>query len=130
MRLVSYFMSLLLTAAAALAADAPAQCKDSPAIVAPCFVVHGRLSVYQGSLNHRIWPVGSHRLLAVVDGADVYDDEKPPLPEFLESPIEKFGSETRLFADYRVCPLTRPRPGHMQHVCIVGASHIFVIKPH
>jgi len=128
MRIVASALISLLTATVAAAADKPAACRNSHAIVAPCFTVRGRLSIYEGGWNLRIWPLGSRRLLAVVDGADVYDDQKIVLPKAIEVPLEKFSIGVRIFADYRVCPLTRSEPEHMQHVCVVGASHVVVVK--
>ncbi|MDE2182779.1 MAG: hypothetical protein KGJ78_07135 [Alphaproteobacteria bacterium] len=119
-------LGLLLIFADAASADGLAACRTSPRLAGPCFVVHGRLSIANGYWNHRIWPVGTRRMLAVVDSQDKYDENTVPLPESIRKMLEEPGSE--VFADYQVCPLTRSRPGHMQHVCMVSASHVFVRK--
>jgi hypothetical protein len=129
MRYIAFAICFALAANTALAGPKPAVCQGSPSLVAPCFTVHGRLSIYEGGWNLRIWPVGSHRLLAVVDGADVYDDQTIVLPRSIEAPLEKFSLGVRIFADYRVCPLTKAKPGAMQHVCVIRASHMHVVKP-
>ena len=122
----SVIIFLLLTTGTASAANV-SQCKTSPKLVGPCFVVHGRLSVANGYWNHRIWPVGTQRMLAVVDSQDRYDENTVPLPSRIRKALET--PETQVFADYEVCPLTRDRPGEMRHVCLAGASRISIRNP-
>ncbi len=119
----NFHIFLCLFLAAGTAASAGDQCKMSPKLTGPCFTVHGRLSIANGTLNYRIWPVGTHRMLAVVDGSDVFDEQAgPPLPADARGMLNGF--ETDVFGDYEVCPLTRSIPGHMQHVCVVTASKL------
>ena len=66
-------------------------------------------------------------MLAVVDAAGYYDENTVALPANVQKALN--GPETDVFADYEVCPLTRSKPGHMQHVCVAEASHIVVVKP-
>ncbi len=66
-------------------------------------------------------------MLAAVDATGEFDDARePPLPSNVQKVLTGFG--VNIFADYEVCPLTRSMPGHMQHVCVVSASHVFVQK--
>jgi len=64
-------------------------------------------------------------MLAAVDAAGHFDDETgPPLPTNVHQALNGFGTD--IFADYKVCPLTRSKLGHMQFVCVVSASNIVV----
>ena len=120
-----YFSALLLMCAnAADAAPSSAlACKNSPHRVGACFAVHGRLAVYNGSNVFRIWPIGTHRLIAIVNTDD--RTVEPVLPPEIESPLER-GTATgvALFGDYEVCPVTRQKPGVMQDVCLVRATNL------
>jgi hypothetical protein len=129
MRAAILLFGLLIVATPASARAESATCKNSPRLVAPCFTVHGRLFVANGGWNIRIWRVGTHRILAVVDSNDNYDDSKPPLPNYILKRVQLYSFATSIFADYRLCPLTSSKPEHMQRVCMVGASHIFTQKP-
>ena len=119
---------------AAPAADAEhARCRLSPHIIAPCFTVHGLLSVWNGTPSLRISRMGNRRVLGVVGGdrdarAGDRDGDSPPiLPPSLESAIRPTtaGQFTSVYGDFRVCPLTWERPGHMRFVCIDRAAHVF-----
>src|SRR5262245_26504221 len=82
-------------------------CSENPEIVGSCFDVHGRLSFWNGTPSARIWRVGTSRMLGI------HRDE---LPVELASRISSF--DTEAWGDFRVCPFTKERPGHMQMVCI------------
>jgi hypothetical protein len=130
MRTFGTVLCFLLLTGAATAADNVAQCETSHKLAGPCFVVHGRLSVYNGSGNYRIWPVGSHRLLGVVNASGTYSEgDGTVLPENVRAALDKNGAWSKVFADYRVCPLTRSQPDHMQHVCVVRATKIVIRDP-
>ena len=111
----------ILVVAAALTAST-AQARQA----GPCFTIHGRLSIYNGSLVHRIWPTHSHRLLAVVNRSGDYDESKPPIPPSLQQVFDR-DPEARIFAVFRLCPATRGRAGVMQHVYFAGARHIAIV---
>jgi hypothetical protein len=128
MRCAAFLFGVLVTAVPAFASGERVPCKNSPHIVGECFTLHGRLTVYNGSLNYRLWPVGSHRLLALVDGADNYDDENPPVPKYLKTPLEDPSFDRDEFADFYVCPITHYQRGVMQHVCLLGASHVSTVS--
>lgn len=114
---------LLMCADANAAPPSSLACKNSPHLVGPCFTVHGRLAVYNGSNVFRIWPIGTHRLIAIVN----VDDRtvEPVLPPEIEGPLER-GTATgvALFGDYEVCPVTRQKPGTMQDVCLIRGTNL------
>ncbi|MGA7713702.1 MAG: hypothetical protein WCA81_17540 [Rhizomicrobium sp.] len=72
--------------------------------------------------------MGTHRMLAVVAATGYYDENTIAVPANVQKALN--GLDTDIFANYAVCPLTRSKPGHMQHVCIVSASHLVIVKPH
>jgi hypothetical protein len=88
-------------------------CVRNPKLVAKCFDVHGRLSFYNGAPSARIWKIGTKRLLGVHDSV---------LPGQLG--LRMTSSNMQAFGDFRVCPLTREKPGVMQIVCIASARHV------
>src|SRR5437867_6152354 len=85
-------------------------CHSSPDLAGKCFVVHGRLRAFNGNPTFRIWPAGTKRLLGVT-GA--HPGEEPIMPRDLGVSFDR-----DLYADFQVCPFTRPKPGVMQRVCI------------
>lgn len=92
-------------------------CKSDPDVVAECFVVHGRYSFWNGNPSFRIWHVGTHRILGVVD------DESPIVAPDLwkATSVDKV-----VWGDFEVCPFTKRRPDEMQRVCVESATHLFV----
>jgi len=90
-----------------------------------CFSVHGRLGHYFGNHEWRIWPVGTHRLLAVEpDPDDIRYSVVEPLPSLV-----KDESIFSIFGDFQVCPLDPDEPGRMRRVCVnrtgyLGGSNI------
>ncbi len=100
-----------------LISEASQACKTDPDIIDACFMVHGRLSAWNGTPTMRIWRVGTKRILGVRDD---------PLPKNLESEMN-WGVEA--WGDFEVCPFTKERPGVMQTVCIESAEHVFFKKP-
>jgi len=95
------------------AKDAP-RCEGNPAVIGDCFLVHGRLSVWNGNPSFRIWPVGTKRMLGVRNEFD--------LPSELDRYLGHF--DDVVYADFKVCPLTAPKQGVMQIVCVQSATHI------
>jgi hypothetical protein len=89
-------------------------------IVGACFPIHGRLSCYNGSPCFRIWKIGTHRVFGVEDD----DSENPKFPENLARVHPSFG--TVIDGDFRLCPLTKSRPGWMQMVTIRSANNLVV----
>jgi hypothetical protein len=58
---------LLIGATSALAAEV-SPCDTSKQVVGACLTVHGRLKPGNGTPGFGIWPVGTMRMLVVLDG--------------------------------------------------------------
>jgi hypothetical protein len=99
-------------------------CRSRAEVIGKCFNVHGRLSVYNGTPSIRLWPLGTKRLLGVIDPADV---SNAPGPTILPADINgKLDWNKDVFGDFIVCPLTRPQTGRMQTVCIASGKNLIV----
>jgi len=86
------------------------------------FTVHGRLSVYNGSANLRIWVVGSKRLLYV-------GGESPALEKVNKILGDGDGWFTRdIFGDFTVEPLAPDIKGHMRPVRILGVKNVVIAR--
>jgi hypothetical protein len=111
----------LLIVSSAIAADNA--CESDKRVVAECVDVRGRLRL-NANLRMTIWPVGSDRMLTVrYDNASAQPD--PSLPADVAALLK---SGTDIFADYRVCPMTKYEQGKRQTVCVAAASRI-VTRP-
>lgn len=88
-------------------------CERNPNVVAKCFLVHGRLSFYNGTPSARIWKIGTKHILGI--HSDV-------LPGELGLKMTSF--DTEAFGDFRVCPFTKEKSGEMQFVCIASAENV------
>lgn len=99
-------------------------CKEHPFLFGSCFKVRGRMSLANGSLNIRIWPVGSKRMLAVREGKFLLDGYEN-LPKKIERQLN-WGNA--IFGDFTVCPFEGDKPGHMRQVCVESAENISVRK--
>lgn len=86
--------------------------------------MHGRLSPGADTIELRLWPIGTKRMLGVSDGPAINDAENPIYPKTIEFTT---GHET-IFGDFEVCPFTPKRDGEMQFVCIESATHLVVKK--
>ncbi len=100
-------------------AESKRPCKANPYQVAPCFTVHGRLTINVGSPSARIWRIGTKRILGV---SERYSQVRQ-VPQSLE---EKLKPDVAIYGDFEVCPFTKDRPGEMQLVCIESASNLVV----
>jgi len=87
-------------------------CATDPDLAGECFTVHGRLSYWNGAPATRISVPGTRRILGV-------PDEIVP-----ESMAGQLTDATEATGDYRVCPLTKQKRGHMQMVCIDSAANV------
>jgi len=95
--------------------------------VGKCFNVHGRLSVYNGTPSIRLWPLGTKRLLGVIDPKDA---SNAPGETILPVDIKnKLDWNKDVFGDFIVCPLTRQQAGRMQTVCIDSGKNL-IIREH
>ena len=90
-------------------------CRQNPAVVGDCFIIHGRLSATNGTPSMRIWRIGTKRVLGVSPSED----------EIVPETVKKyFGSGTHIYGDFLVCPFTPPRPTEMQMVCVESATNL------
>jgi hypothetical protein len=86
------------------------------------FTVHGRLSVYNGSANLRIWIVGSKRMLYV-------GEESPTLEKINKILGDGDGWFTRdIFGDFTVEPLAPDIKGHLRPVRILGVKNVVIAR--
>jgi len=121
--------ALLLAIACGVLAQTPAghvakSCRARTDLAGQCFKVHGRLSVYNGTPSIRLWPIGSKRLLGVLDPEDI---SGVPGPSTIPASVrERLNFDRDVFGDFLVCPLTRSRPGRMQTVCIESGKNMSV----
>jgi len=122
-------LAMLLAPPAADAAGA--SCRHSLKVVAPCFTVHGLLREGEGAPSLRISRMGNLRVFGVVgdDGAS-RPDSLEQLPSTLRAVMQPPtpGFAYSVYGNFRVCPLTRKRPGWMRLVCIERATHVVLAK--
>ena len=116
--------AVFLAASLAHSAHA-ADCRHNPALVGPCFQLHGKMFPSNGSPALRIWRVGTNRVLGVW-----YSEEADPGPGVIDLPpnVQKLMRPTPWIAgicgDFTLCPFTKSRPGWMQFVCVADASDL------
>jgi hypothetical protein len=113
---ISTAVTALLGSSVSYAADFEA-CVQHRQLVGSCWSTHGRVSLHNGNPSVRIWPVNSKRVLGVRE-AD------PQL--FPPDLAARLTWETNVFADLKVCPLTKQRAGLMQIVCVASAENLVV----
>ena len=95
-----------------------------------CGVVHGRMSFANGTFSYRIWVIGTHRMLRVLDAKGLHLDDTDALPEPLATRLRPYRKDVwgqDIFADFKVCAVTPTRPGVMQSVTIAGASKVRIV---
>lgn len=101
-------------------------CRARSDLVGKCFTVYGRLSVYNGTPSIRLWRIGSKRMLGVLDPENISGE---PGLSTIPAPIrEQLDWNKYILGDFLVCPLTRPKPGRMQTICIESGKHLIVRK--
>lgn len=120
---------LIVLAACTIGAQSPTaqiakSCRSRPDLVGKCFTVHGRLSVYNGTPSIRLWPIGTKRLLGVLDPTDI--SAVPGRNTIPASVASKLDFDKNVVGDFLVCPLTRSQPGRMQTVCIETGKNLLV----
>lgn len=112
----------LLALAGGVAPEALAQqqapqeqsCQCGPKRVGACFTVRGTVSVYRRAPIVRISVAGTKRVLGLEGG----------IPEFLEEDLDV--PQNTVTGEFVVCPLTRPKAGTIQLVCIESSSNLVV----
>jgi hypothetical protein len=120
---------LFLLLAGSVVADPPEaqeaqSCRTRSGVVGKCFTVRGRLSVYNGTPSIRLWPLGSKRLLGVIDPKD---PSNAPGPSVFPTAIKaQLDWDKEITGDFLVCPLTRSKPGRMQTICIESGKNLVV----
>ena len=120
---------LMIVIACTMGAQSPTAetaetCRSRSDLVGKCFTVHGRLSVYNGTPSIRLWPIGTKRLLGVLDPTDI---SAVPGPNTIPASVaSKLDFDKEVFGDFLVCPLTHSRPGRMQTICIESGKNLFV----
>ena len=88
----------------------------------PCSWVHGRMTAGNGTPSTRIWPVGTHRMLGVVDPRHS-DDEAGEMPESVFTLLTPENDMT-VWGDFYVCPVSPQRAGWMRFVVVKQARRL------
>ena len=98
-------------------------CREQPSLVGKCFMVRGRLSLYNGAPTIRLWRAGTKRMLGI--SGSYSQAGYSSIPEELE---RQLNWETEVWGDFLVCPFTRQRAKEMQMICIEAGKNIVVRK--
>jgi len=108
---------VLLGLAAGAIATSPAEARRWP-----CSWVYGRMTAGNGTPSTRIWPVGTHRMLGVVNPGhpDVDAGKMPDKVLNLLTPEHAF----TVWGDFYVCPVTPERAGWMRFVVVKDARRL------
>lgn len=117
-------MTSIIGGRASVATVEEKSCSQHPQLIGKCFVVHGRLSVYNGAPALRLWKIGTRRMLGISEqrfGVAGYRN----LPQDIERQVSQ---DVAIFGDFLVCPFTRERPAEMQLVCIESGKNLVVRK--
>ena len=122
LRKLAGWLLIFLFPLALLAEDKP--CSSHPKIIGEPFIVHGRLSLYNGAPSVRLWKIGTNRILGVSEGR-FYVEGIRNLPEAIE---EKLTWDTELYGDFLVYPFTPSKPGVMQLMCIESVKNLVIKK--
>src|SRR5262245_22499042 len=128
-RLIVIALLLLIVTASGSARFVPQaqSCRRRPDVIGKCFSVQGRLSVYNGTPSIRLWPIGTKRLLGIID---LNDTSNAPGPTVLPAEIKtKLDWDKDVFGNFLVCPLTKQKQGRMQTVCIESGKNL-VVRQH
>jgi len=93
------------------------KCERQP--IEPCVRRHGRLSSQNG-IAHKLWLIGTHRMVAV---------ENSSMPLVVEKYLEITSDDhSYIFGDFDICPTSPDVPGHIMSACIAGAEKL-VVQP-
>jgi hypothetical protein len=120
--------SLLLIVSASVSAESPIQgaaeksCREHPQLVGKCFVVRGKLSVYNGAPAVRLWRVGTRRILGVSEQRF----NRPGYRNLPEKLSQQLNGNNEIRGDFLVCPFTSPQPRQMQLVCIESVRNVSI----
>jgi hypothetical protein len=94
------------------------------ALAGPCRTVHGRMDLWNGAPTVRIWLAGTHRVLGVEQQTETFDDLPPGVRRIWTGKDTDADWATAIYGDFRVCAVTEARPGRMQRVRLIGATHL------
>jgi hypothetical protein len=83
------------------------------------FIVHGRLSITNGTPSFRIWIIGTTHIL----GIDQIDDNNPIMPDTLKKLIRL---DNKIYADFTAKPLSKYKRGEIQRVQVLSVRNIIV----
>jgi|SRR6266404_2287347 len=123
-------MSLFLIISASVSARSPVQgvaeksCRQHPQLIGKCFVVRGRLSVYNGAPAVRLWRIGTRRVFGISEQRF----KVPGYRNLPESLAQQLNGDNEVRGDFLVCPFTRPRSREMQLVCVESVKNVSVQK--
>lgn len=93
-------------------------CKDKNKFVGSCYSVQGKLFVSNGTPSVRIVPKGSKSHLGIVNDGDAEDRMLP------DEVARMISTETHIYGQFEVCPLTKPKPDEVQMVCLVSGKNL------
>ena len=109
-----------LIAALLLAGAQPALAKAGD-----CGWVHGRFSVTNGSMIHRIWVIGTSHMLSL----DIPDEGEGSAVDPFRHLYDRFTPfEDDIFGDFYVCARERRVPGHMQSVHLKRMKNLLIVR--
>lgn len=92
-----------------------------------CRNVHGRAFQANGAPAVRIAVIGTWRVLGVVQPHESFSDLPASLREIWSRTPGEPGPP--VVGDFRVCPITLARPGRMQKVRLIEATHLTAQRP-
>ena len=114
--MLSITATMLLAVCNPLVTLAKEVCKGNSRVIGECFSARGRLSVYQGYPDIRMWWVGTKRIFGIAGG-----EGEEIIPEDISA---KLSDGVFVFGDYVVCPVSGFVPGHMQWVCVESGENL------
>jgi hypothetical protein len=113
--IVSLFLGLVVHGAVAGEIDPEQGCRGNPELVGPCFSIHGRLGLTNGTPGVRIWRIGTRRILGVILSEN----------EIMPANVKRhLAWGTTIYGDFEVCPFTPQRSGEMQMICVESARRL------
>ena len=95
---------------------------------ATCRDVHGRLSLHNGAPTARIWVVGTHRVLGVLQPNERFSDLPASVRQLWAGKTNEAIWASEIVGDFEVCAVTASTVGRMQMVKVTAAKHL-VLKP-
>ncbi|HWA63400.1 MAG TPA: hypothetical protein VG939_18630 [Caulobacteraceae bacterium] len=109
----------VLAAALGLVATSPTQAQ-----VVGCRTLHGRMFMANGAPTVRIQVDGTRRVLGVVQAHERFDDLPAGIRRVWAAKGDEAMWSSELVGDFRVCALTKSRPGRMQSVSLTDGRRL------